>query len=75
MAGRAAISDKKDDRAIEFVDHLHQDFVEPAVVSNGCHIAPDAPGFSAQMQAHSVERYRYPEGSAWREPADMARAS
>ncbi|GLQ51481.1 enolase C-terminal domain-like protein [Dyella flava] len=75
MADFVAISGKKDDRAIEFVDHLHQHFVDPVIVSNGCYIAPDAPGFSAQMHTHSVERYRYPEGPAWHEPADMARAS
>jgi L-fuconate dehydratase len=75
MADFVAISGKKDDRAIEFVDHLHEHFVEPVVISNGCYIAPDAPGFSAQMHTHSVERYRYPDGPAWCEPADTARVS
>jgi L-fuconate dehydratase len=74
MADFVAISGKKDDRAIEFVDHLHEHFADPVVIANGCYIAPDAPGFSAQMHKESVEQYRYPDGPAWCEQADTARA-
>jgi L-fuconate dehydratase len=75
MADFVAISGKKDDRAIEFVDHLHEHFVDPVVIANGCYIAPNAPGFSAQMRTGSVEQYCYPDGPVWREPAPAARAS
>ncbi|GGA03705.1 enolase C-terminal domain-like protein [Dyella caseinilytica] len=75
MADFIAISGKKDDRAIEFVDHLHEHFVDPVVIANGCYIAPNAPGFSAQMHTGSVEEFRYPDGQAWCEPAHTARAS
>ena len=74
MADFVAISGKKDDRAIEFVDHLHEHFADPVVIANGCYIAPDAPGFSAQMHKESVAQYRYPDGPAWCEQADTARA-
>jgi L-fuconate dehydratase len=74
MADFVAISGKKDDRAIEFVDHLHEHFIDPVVIANGCYIAPNAPGFSAQMRMSSVEHYGYPEGPAWCEPADTANA-
>jgi L-fuconate dehydratase len=74
MADFVAISGRKDDRAIEFVDHLHEHFADPVVIANGCYIAPSVPGFSAQMHLDSVERYRYPDGPAWCEPANAARA-
>ncbi|GLQ98907.1 L-fuconate dehydratase [Dyella mobilis] len=74
MADFVAISGKKDDRAIEFVDHLHEHFTDPVVISGGTYVAPSAPGFSAQMHQDSVERYRYPDGPVWREPADTAKA-
>lgn len=74
MADFVAISGKKDDRAIEFVDHLHEHFVEPVVIANGCYIAPDAPGFSAQMHPSSVTAYQYPDGPVWCEPADVMSA-
>ncbi|MBE1161065.1 enolase C-terminal domain-like protein [Dyella acidiphila] len=74
MADFVAISGNKDDRAIEFVDHLHEHFVDPVVIANGCYIAPSAPGFSAQMRTDSVAQYVYPEGPAWCMPVDTAKA-
>lgn len=35
MIGFVAISGEKDDRRIEFVDHLHEHFVNPCVVRDG----------------------------------------
>ncbi len=61
----AAVSGTFEDRAIEFVDHLHEHFVDPAIVAGGRYLAPAAPGFSTQMRAESLARYTYPEGSAW----------
>ncbi|GLQ45866.1 L-fuconate dehydratase [Dyella lipolytica] len=74
MADFVAISGKKDDRAIEFVDHLHEHFIDPVIVHNGCYLAPQSPGFSAQMHASTLAHYRYPDGPAWCEPASVARA-
>lgn len=72
MADFVAITGKKEDRAIEFVDHLHQHFVDPVVIRNGRYIAPQVPGFSAQMHASTLAEYRYPDGPVWCEPVDAA---
>lgn len=74
MADFVAITGKKEDRAIEFVDHLHQHFVDPVVIRNGRYIAPQTPGFSAQMHASTLAEYRYPDGPVWCEPVDAANA-
>jgi len=74
MADFVAISGKKDDRAIEFVDHLHEHFVDPVVVRHGHYLAPQSPGFSAQMHPSTLAQYRYPDGPVWREPMNAARA-
>lgn len=74
MADFVAITGKKDDRAIEFVDHLHEHFVEPVVIRDGHYRAPQAPGFSAQMHADTLTQYRYPDGPVWCEPIDTASA-
>jgi L-fuconate dehydratase len=66
MADYVAISGSMEDRAIEFVDHLHEHFVEPVRVRNGRYLAPSAPGFSAQMQRQSIERHLFPDGEVWR---------
>ena len=44
-----AVSGSLDDRVIEYVDHLHEHFVDPAVVVDGRYTAPTQPGFSAEM--------------------------
>jgi len=66
MADYVAISGSMEDRAIEFVDHLHEHFVEPARIRSGRYLVPTSAGFSAEMRAESLERYRFPNGAAWK---------
>ena len=65
MADYVAISGAMDDRAIEFVDHLHEHFLDPVRIRNGRYLAPSMPGFSAEMHAQSVADHLYPEGVVW----------
>ncbi len=65
MADFVAISGSMEDRAIEFVDHLHEHFVDPVRIRGGRYAAPAGAGFSAQMRPESVEHYRFPSGAAW----------
>jgi len=66
MADYVAISGLMEDRAIEFVDHLHEHFINPVHIRGGRYLAPDAAGFSAQMRPESLDRYRFPGGAAWK---------
>jgi L-fuconate dehydratase len=68
MADFVAISGSMDDRAIEFVDHLHEHFVDPTRIRAGRYLAPVAPGFSAQMRAESLARFSFPNGAVWSKP-------
>ncbi|MEU5975376.1 enolase C-terminal domain-like protein [Streptomyces sp. NPDC047315] len=61
-----AVSGSWEDRVIEYVDHLHEHFADPAVISRGRYRAPHAPGFSARMLPESIAAHRYPEGPVWR---------
>ena len=65
MADYVAISGSMDDRAIEFVDHLHEHFLDPVRIHNGRYLAPSAPGFSAEMHRQSVDEHLYPDGAVW----------
>ncbi len=65
MFDSLAVSGSTQDRAIEYVDHLHEHFVDPVVIRGGRYLAPRAPGFSAEMCPASIRRYRYPAGTAW----------
>jgi len=60
-----AVSGSLDRRTCEFVDHLHEHFVEPARVKNGRYVAPRAPGYSAEIKPASLEAFAYPRGVAW----------
>jgi L-fuconate dehydratase len=64
-----AVSGSLQDRVVEWVDHLHEHFRDPAVVTNGRYIAPTAPGYSIEMLPESLARYEFPNGLAWAEPA------
>ena len=52
-----AVAGTTDDRVIEYVDHLHDHFLDPVVISEGHYMAPTAPGFSATMRPESIARY------------------
>jgi L-fuconate dehydratase len=60
-----AVSGSLENRVAEYVDHLHEHFVEPCVVNNAAYVVPTAPGYSAQIFDASLDRYRFPDGSYW----------
>jgi L-fuconate dehydratase len=64
-----AVSGTDADRSIEWVDHLHEHFTDPAVVERGRYLAPTAPGFSARMHDATLRRFRFPDGPEWTETA------
>ena len=69
MFDYVAISGSTEGRWIEYVDHLHEHFVDPVQLRGGRYLAPSAPGSSAEMRPASVAEYRFPEGSAWNAPS------
>ncbi|MGW1030386.1 L-fuconate dehydratase [Streptomyces sp. NPDC002577] len=71
MFDYVALSGTTEDRVIEYVDHLHEHFIEPVVIREGHYTAPTAPGFSAAMRPESIAEYTYPGGSFW--VADLSR--
>ena len=60
-----AVSGTLTDRALEYVDHLHEHFIDPVIINDGRYVAPQAPGFSARMRPNSLAVYRFPDGPAW----------
>jgi L-fuconate dehydratase len=60
-----AVSGRMDDRVTEFVDHLHEHFVDPVVVRGGRYRAPTAAGYSSAIKAESRVAFHYPDGPVW----------
>jgi L-fuconate dehydratase len=53
-------------RMIEYVDHLHEHFVDPCVIRRGAYQVPTAPGTSITMKLETLGAYGYPSGEAWK---------
>ena len=58
------------ERVIEYVDHLHQHFENPCELRDGAYQVPESAGFSVEMFADSIERFRFPDGIEWRARID-----
>jgi L-fuconate dehydratase len=66
-----SVSASLENRVIEWVDHLHEHFRDPAVVERGRYRVPTAPGYSIEMLPASIEQYSYPGGTAWADNAAL----
>jgi L-fuconate dehydratase len=62
-----AVSGSLENRCIEFVDHLHEHFVDPCVIRGGRYQVPTAAGATITMKPDSLEAHSYPGGSIWRQ--------
>ena len=61
-----AVGASLDNRVCEYVDHLHEHFLDPVRVRDGRYVAPTLPGYSAEMRSESLTVYGFPDGAAWR---------
>ncbi|MDC8773518.1 L-fuconate dehydratase [Roseateles albus] len=59
MIDYLCIAGTREGRVIEFVDHLHEHFVDPCVIERAAYRAPTAAGFSITMKPESLLRYRH----------------
>ena len=60
-----AVSASLENRMIEFVDHLHEHFLDPVRLRDGRYLPPGNPGYSIQLKPESLKAYIFPTGSAW----------
>ncbi|MFA1623851.1 L-fuconate dehydratase [Rhizobium mongolense] len=59
MIDYVAVSGSKDGRVIEYVDHLHEHFLDPCVIKDAAYMPPSKPGFSIEMKAQSITDYTF----------------
>jgi len=69
MFDAVAVTGHHSGRIVEFVDHLHEHFVFPTDIQNGSYMAPLQPGAGAEMHQASIDKYRFPSGSYWKNGA------
>lgn len=59
MIDYIAVSGSKEGRVIEYVDHLHEHFLDPCDIRNAAYMPPSKPGFSIEMKAQSIADYTF----------------
>ena len=67
------ISASLENRIVEYVDHLHEHFVDPVVIRHGRYVPPTRPGYSIEMRRESIDRYAFPMGAIWADRATRER--
>jgi L-fuconate dehydratase len=65
MFDYVAVSGTMDGRVIEWIDHLHEQYVTPAAVTGGRYVTPTAPGASTELRPESIAEFSFPAGPAW----------
>jgi L-fuconate dehydratase len=65
MFDYVALSGTTEGRRIEWIDHLHEHFTAPAVVSQGRYHAPETPGASTEIRPEALAEFSFPSGPAW----------
>jgi L-fuconate dehydratase len=60
------VSASLENRVVEFVDHLHEHFVDPVRIRQGHYLLPEKPGYSIEIFPEILRDYSYPDGRIWR---------
>ena len=61
-----AVNPSLEGRVCEFVDHLHEHFVDPVRIVDAHYMAPVVPGYSIEMKKASLDEFEFPGGAAWK---------
>lgn len=49
----------REGRFVEYVDHLHEHFLDPCVIKNAAYMPPQKPGYSIEMYPASLKQYAH----------------
>jgi L-fuconate dehydratase len=59
MIDYLCIAGSKEGRVIEYVDHLHEHFVDPCSMRGAAYMPPGRPGYSTEMKPESIAHYTF----------------
>ena len=55
MIDYICVSGRKDKQVIEYVDHLHEHFINPCIIKNAAYMLPKESGFSVEMKPETLK--------------------
>jgi L-fuconate dehydratase len=59
MIDYLVVSGTKEGRVIEYVDHLHEHFLDPCIIQNAAYVPPVRAGFSIEMKPDSIRGHTF----------------
>ena len=59
MIDYLCISGRKNDQVIEYVDHLHEHFLNPCIIKNAAYMIPKESGFSVEMKPETLKEHLF----------------
>ncbi|MET0428897.1 MAG: L-fuconate dehydratase [Microvirga sp.] len=59
MIDYLCVSGTREGRVVEYVDHLHEHFVDPCVIRDAAYRPPERPGFSIEMKEASIRQHLF----------------
>ncbi len=59
------VSGSLENRTLEYVEHLHEHFLDPVRIKNGHYQIPEIPGYSSAMHQESLDKFEFPTGGEW----------
>lgn len=74
MFDAVAVSGHHRRRYVEYVDHLHDHFLEPARIADGNYMPPRRPGIGSEMLETSIRDFEFPNGNYWNNPTGRSHA-
>ncbi|WP_263382397.1 L-fuconate dehydratase [Granulicella arctica] len=60
-----SVSGLLENRVVEYVEHLHEHFLNPVQVRNGRYLVPEAPGYSIEIFPETLRNFAFPGGAIW----------
>ena len=61
-----ALTGSTENQVIEYVNHLHEHFLDPVTIRDGRYLPPATPGYSIEMRPESLSDYTFSDGAIWR---------
>ena len=59
MIDYVCVAGTREGRVIEYVDHLHEHFLDPCTIRDAAYMPPTQPGFSIEMKPDTLRDYRH----------------
>ena len=59
MIDYLCIAGTREGRVIEYVDHLHEHFLDPCVIRNAAYMPPARPGYSIEMKPATIKDFEH----------------